>query len=131
MANFSAVGSECVEARNQATIAFADTGAAKSHVDIFDVNGTLLVSIVLTKPCGTLANGKIVLTQQSQSGDLIAADGVAASAAWISAAGLLVASGDVTGSTGAGPFIVEGSGGAGSVQLYAGGRAILGATEIS
>lgn len=128
---FSSIGADHAAARNLGSISFADSGAANSSIEVFDATGAKLVTLTLAKPCGALnSSGKIVLAQKDSGGDLIVLSGQAATASWISGDGRLVAAGAVTDQSGEGPFILQGSGGASSTQLYAGGRAYLGATEL-
>ena len=115
-------------ARLAATLAFADAGPNPSRIEMFDAAANLLVTVILTKPCGVVSDGVLTLTQGSVGGDIILLDGAAATALWLSGTGVPVASGSVTDEAGDGPFIVEGADG---TQLYAGGRAIIGATEIT
>ena len=137
---------ELLAAQLAATVAFADTGTTNSYITIYDAAENLLVTVQLAKPCGTVttgvlqlhqeapggdliaASGVLQLHQEAPGGDLIAASGVATRASWFAGNGSLVAQGDVTDEAGAGPFIL---GGAAGTQLYAGGRAILGVTEIT
>ncbi|WP_315127195.1 hypothetical protein [Comamonas antarctica] len=112
----------------QATAAFADSGAEASSLRLYDAADALLAVIVLTKPCGTITNGLLRLAQGSASGDQIGATGAAVRADWLTGGGDLVASGPVTDEAGEGPFILGGTAG---TQLYAGGRVILGVTEIA
>jgi len=116
------------EARLTATAAFADTGPSPSKIEFFDSAANLLVTVVLAKPCGVVAGGVLTLSQGTVGGDLIALDGVATTAVWLNGAGAPVASGTVTDDAGEGPFTIEGTDG---TQLYAGGRAIIGVTEIT
>lgn len=111
-----------------ATVAFADTGTTNAYITIYDAAENLLVTVQLAKPCGTVTDGVLQLHQGALGGDLIAASGVATHASWFAGNGSLVAQGDVTDEAGVGPFIL---GGAAGTQLYAGGRAILGVTEIT
>lgn len=115
-------------ARLAATIAFADAGANPSRVEFFDAAEQLLVAVSLTKPCGTVVGGVLRLTAADVSGSLITADGIATHATWTSGSGTTVASGPVTDESGDGPFVLEGADG---TQLYAGGRAVMGTTEIT
>src|SRR5574343_80518 len=114
-------------ARLEATRAFADTGAANSRIDIYSgpqpaagaaATGTLLVSVVLAKPCGTVAGGVLTLTQQDAGGDLIAQTGDAAWARWVNGADVWVGDGTVSDAAGAGDFKLAGTAG---TTLYAGG----------
>lgn len=111
-----------------ATQAFADSGSGNSYIVIYDTSENALATLILSKPCGTVTAGVLRLHQQLPGGDLIAASGVATHASWFAGNGTLVAQGDVTDEAGIGPFIL---GGAAGTQLYAGGRAILGVTEIT
>lgn len=115
-------------ARLTATCDFADAGSSASRLRLYDAADNLLVTMVLTKPCGTVAAGKLTLTQQDLSGDLIVAQGTATKGVWISGAGSIVAEGTVSDETGDGDFKV---GGAAGTLIYAGGRAILGLTELT
>ncbi len=116
------------EARLAATVAFADAGANPSKIEFFDAAATLLVTVILTKPCGVVLDNVLLLTQAAPAGDLILVEGAAVSAMWLNGAGAPVGSGAVTDESGEGPFVLQGADG---TQLYAGGRAILGVTEIT
>lgn len=111
-----------------ATQAFADSGSGNSYIVIYDTSENALATLILSKPCGAIADNALSLSQQAPSGDLIALSGVATHASWFAGNGSLVANGAVTDESGAGPFILAGTSGA---QIYAGGRAILGVTEIT
>lgn len=115
------------DARLAATIAFADTGPNNSRIDFYSADETLLVSVVLAKPCGAISSGVLRLASPNLSGDLIMASGIATHANWVSGSGALVGSGPVSDESGVGPFVLQGTSG---TQLYEGGRAILGVTEI-
>lgn len=115
-------------ARLEATVAFADTGANPSRIEFYDASEQLLVSVPLAKPCGAVAGGVLVLIAADPTGTLITADGIATHAAWFSGNNTLVAAGSVSDATGDGPFILQGTSG---TQLYAGGRAVMGDTEIT
>lgn len=115
------------QARQQATISFADTGANPSRIEFYDDADVLLAVATLAKPCGVIEGGYIRLAQAVVTGDMITVDGSAVRAQWISGTNQLVASGSATDETGEGPFIIQGASG---TQLYAGGRLILGITEI-
>lgn len=126
MADFT-ISAAHASARQSATVAFADTGSENSRIHFYDATETLLATVVLSKPCGTISGGFIRLAQLSPSGDMIAANGVAIKAEWVNGANTLVAAGAVSDEAGEGPFVLQGTTG---TQLYAGGRAILGVTEI-
>ena len=122
----------------QSLIDQADAGAGPARLQIYGTprpgtagdppGGSALATLVLTKPCGTVEVGDILLTQESAIGDLIAANGAAVWGRWESSDGDVIADGDVTDMVGGGPFKLDGAGG---VNLYAGGRAVLGATALS
>lgn len=115
-------------ARSLATIAFADVGVGGSYILLQDVDGTVLVTIQLTDPCGTLDAGVIRLTQVSATGDQIVVDGVAVKAIWYNQSGQVVAEGTVSDAAGTGDFKISSAAG---TSLYAGGYVILGITELS
>lgn len=127
MSDFT-VSDGLLAAQLQATVAFADTGTGNAYIAIYDATETLLVAVLLAKPCGTVTDAVLQLHQQLPGGDLITTTGIATHAAWFAGNGVLVARGAVTDEVGMGPFILGGTSG---TQLYAGGRAILGVTEIT
>lgn len=122
----------------QALIAYADSGAGPSRLQIYGTTrpavvgdpagGDPLVTMTLTDPAGAVVSGVIALTQASVIGDLIMTNGAAVWGRWETSAGDVVADGDVTDMAGAGPFKLDGADG---VNLNAGGRAILGSTALS
>ena len=115
-------------ARLQATQAFADSGAEAATVKLYDAAEQLLVTLILTKPCGQITEGgTLLLTQANGGGDMILASGQAAIGVWSTSDGKLVGRGLVTDEAGHGHFKLLGSTG---TQLYAGGKAILGETRI-
>ena len=114
-------------ARLQASIDFADTGVANSQIRLYDAADTLLVSMVLAKPCGSIVSDAIVLEQADPSGDQITTGGSAVWAIWVNGDDEVVAEGDVTDTAGDGPFKVSGTTG---TLLYAGAFAILGLTAL-
>lgn len=122
------ISNEHRDARSQATIDYADLGAGRARLDMYDVSNNLLVSMDLQKPCGTLTAGVIVLHQYNAAGDLILLDGSAVMGQWINGNGDLVAQGDVSDSAGSGDFKVSGTTG---TALYAGAYALLGTTSLS
>jgi hypothetical protein len=111
-----------------ATVAFADTGSANSRIRLYDASDVVLVTMTLTKACGTVVDDKLVLQQLDPSGDLIAVTGEAVTGVWISGTGAVVAEGTVSDEAGSGDFKVAGTTG---TMLYAGARAILGVTELT
>lgn len=111
-----------------ATAAYADSGPDNSTISIHAGDGTPLAIVTLAKPCATFTETGMRLVQQDAGGDLIMETGIAAYGVWVNGDGLQIATGSVTDDTGAGPFIL---GGANATQLYAGGRVILGETELT
>ncbi|MBH2008095.1 MAG: hypothetical protein I8H71_00440 [Xanthomonadaceae bacterium] len=116
------------DARSQATITYADLGAGRSKLDLYDASNNLLVSMSLKKPSGTIVSGFIVLEQYNTTGDLILLDGDAVIGKWVNGDGVLMAQGDVSDMAGAGDFKVSGTTG---TTLYAGAYALLGTTSLS
>ena len=127
MSDFT-VSSELAVAQLAATVSFADVGSGNAYLVVYDAADIPLTTLVLTKPCGTVTGAVLMITQQEPGGDLIDTTGVASHATWFAGNGTPVAHGAVTDESGAGPFILGGTTG---TQLYAGGRAILGETEIT
>ena len=123
-----AISQEHNAARLAATVAFADAGLSASRIDYFDASDNWLATVTLAEPCGEVEAGVLQLRQADPSGDMIAASGIAAQARWYNGDGLLVASGAVSDESGTGPFYVQGTAG---TQIYAGGKLVLGLTEIS
>ena len=111
-----------------ATVAFADTGSANSRIRLYDASDVVLVTMTLTKACGTVVDDKLVLQQLDPAGDLISVSGSAVTGVWISGTGAIVAEGTVSDEAGSGDFKVAGTTG---TMLYAGARAILGVTELT
>ena len=111
------------DARRQATIDFADLGASNSRIKFYNAADTLLATITLAKPCGSIVSHAIVLEQDDPLDDIVVVTGTASYANWINGNDVLVASGAVTTDAGDGPFRVAGTS---SGTLFAGGLAILG-----
>lgn len=122
------ISAEHNAARLSATVGFADAGPRPSRIQFFNATEVLLATVVLTKPCGTVQGDVLRLRQAEVSGDMVLVDGEAVLARWVSGADNLVAAGLVTDDTGVGPFILQGTSG---TYMFAGGRAILGETEIA
>ena len=117
--------------------AFADLGPAPSRIQFFGTEkpafgaapgAAPLVEIILTKPCGALVAGVLVLTQADVAGDLVLVQGSAKWGRWLNGDDDLIGDGNATDDTGAGIFKIFGTTG---TILYAGARAILGTTELS
>lgn len=115
------------DAQLQATATLADAGAGVSSIQFFNDQDTHLATVLLAKPCATLTGHLLQLHQGLAGGDMIVLTGVATHAVWVAGDGTTVASGAVSDAAGVGPFIL---GGADGTQLYAGGKIILGVTEI-
>lgn len=115
------------DARRQATIDFADIGASNSRIEFYNVADTLLATITLAKPCGSVVSHAIVLEQDDPLADNVVVTGTATYANWLNGNDVLVASGAVTNDAGDGPFRVAGTS---SGILFAGGLAILGTTAL-
>ena len=132
-------------ARNAASIALADQGAANATLRLYTaLGGTLLAIRNLAKPCGTVrpADGRIVLAMGS--GDEVAtATGSALWGEWCDGSGVSISVGrvtDVNGNftdgfgqvvpdpEGLGPFVL--GGGAPGTMVYAGGLVLLHAGVI-
>lgn len=127
-------------ARNAASIALADQGAANSVIRVFTgPGGTLLATRQLDKPCGTvrLSDGRIVL-ETGDAADVAVATGAATWAEWCDGSGVAISAGRVTDPDGnitdgndnvvpdplgVGPFVL--GGGAPGTMVYAGGLVLL------
>ncbi|MDB5777909.1 MAG: hypothetical protein JWP93_274 [Polaromonas sp.] len=123
-----AIPNEHRDARSQASITYADSQGAGSKIELRDAGGVLLVTIVLSYPCGIMEGGFIRLDQLSPTGDQIAADGVAATGTWLRTDNTVVATGTVTDAAGNGDFKIASAAG---VNLYAGGYVLLGVTALN
>ena len=137
MSDALAISIEHNNARLAGTLAFADAGPLASRILFYStvrgafgaaVSAAPMVTVVLTKPCGTVANNALRLTQAAPGGDLITVQGSALWARWINGAGDIVGEGDASDAAGDGVFKVSGTTG---TLLYAGARALLGITEIA
>lgn len=132
---FFGISIEHNDARLAATLAFAKLGSGPFEILVYstafsdgeDPGVAPLVHIVLTSSVGEIVDHKLELHQAATSGDLIASSGEATWARWLNGAGALVAYGAVTDAAGDGPFKLSGSTG---TNMYAGGNAVLGLTEI-
>ncbi len=109
------------QARNEASIELADTGAGTASIRLYTASGgTLLATRHLKKPCGSInAAGRIEL-DQADTDDLVAVSGTATYGEWVSAGDVVLGSGDVTDGAGAGVFKL-----AGGTALIAGGLILL------
>lgn len=130
-------------ARNAASIALADLGAANSSIKLYTAQGgALLATRQLDKPCGSIrpSDGRLVLAM-GDAVDVAVATGAATWAEWCDGSGVAVAAGRVTDPAGnitdgsgnvvpdplgLGAFVLGGSGGStGGTMVYAGGLVLL------
>lgn len=127
-------------ARNAASIALADTGAAPASIRLYTApGGTLLAVRPLARPCASVrvADGRIALATGSGT-DVALATGAATWAEWCDGSGQAISAGrvtDVDGNVtdgsgaavpdplGLGPFVL--GGGAPGTMVYAGGLVLL------
>lgn len=97
------------EARLTGTRTYMDTGAAKARIRIYDGSRptaggaatTLLVEIVLAKPCGTVATNKLTLAADDAAGYTVVAAGTATWARVVNGNGDWVMDCDVSDAAGA------------------------------
>jgi hypothetical protein len=117
-----------------------DHASAHSYIDLFDTEkpssidelpaGSACVRITLTKPCGVIVAGQLVMAQQNADGDLIARDSVETGlrwGRWFTAAGLIYGDGDLTDESGDGFFKIKGTSG---TRVFGGGRVVLSAIKL-
>lgn len=122
-------------ARLAATMAQIDAGAGHGVIELYDVvqptvlggapSGPPCATITLTKPCGTIDGGYLVLAQEDVAGDMIdtSSSGGVTWALLRNGGGVIVADGTVTDANGDGDFKLAGSSG---TSLFAGGYVLLG-----
>lgn len=115
-------------AASVASIANADTGAGPSTIKVYSVPDsetelrTLLTTLTLTKPCGTVVDRRIRLTQAAAIGDLVLATGVPVYAEWCNGDGLAIARCTVSSASGTGELKLSGRE---DGQVFAGGYVTL------
>jgi len=105
------------EARLTGTRTFMDSGAANARIRIYDgtrpaLGGaatTLLVEIVLAKPCGTVAANKLTLQADDPAGYEVVAAGSATWARIVNGNGDLVLDCDVSDPAGSGEVKLPGT----------------------
>lgn len=136
------VGPEHALAQLAASLAFADMGALPSRIRLYADAGAAggaapagipLAEIVLAKPSGTIAAGKLTLHPVDSAGSMVLATGTPRAAHWVSGDGKLVAAGTVTDMDHSGDFRIGGAAtapGDDSPKLYAGGLVLLGAVVL-
>jgi hypothetical protein len=124
------------DARLEGTRTFADTGTQNSRIHLYataqpatgaDPGGAPLVTLRLSKPCGVVTAGSLLLTQAEVGGDLIMVTGSVLWARWVNGDDVLVADGTVSDSAGAGDIKLDGTAG---TLLYAGAYALLGSATL-
>ena len=100
-------------AANAKTLQLADAGAGPSTLRLYTdadpvtQERTHLVTIVLTKPCGTIVSGQIQLAQADPLGDMVAATGVPTFAQWCNGDGTVIADCTVSNDAGAGDLKIS------------------------
>lgn len=100
-------------AANAKTLQLADAGAGPSTLRLYSdadpvtQERTHLVTIVLTKPCGTIVSGQIQLTQADPLGDMVAATGVPTFAQWCDGDGTVIADCTVSNDAGDGDLKIS------------------------
>ena len=93
-----------------------------------------LASVVLAKPCATLAGNVLTLNPADAQGAMVLSTGIPRWGRWERSDGALVADGTVTDPSNGGDFQVVGAAtaeGDTSPTLYAGGMVMLGATSLT
>ena len=127
----------------QATMAWADTGAGSSRLQLFtnaqpspgaDAGVAAQVEFVLAKPCGTITDGVWSLIAAAPGGTMVLINGIPRWGRWLTASGAWVADGDVTDPDHNGAIRIDGGAtpdGGTSPMLYAGGLAVLVGTAFT
>lgn len=115
-------------AASAASIANADAGAGPSTIKVYSAadpeteQRTLLTTLTLTKPCGTVVDRRIRLTQASAIGDLVLATGVPVYAEWCNGDGVAMSRCTVSPAAGTGDLKLSGRE---DGQIFAGGYVTL------
>ena len=137
------IGSDHALAQLAATLAFADAGGGPSVICLYTTvqpaagaapGGDAQAEITLAQPCGTIAGGVLTLHAADPAGALVTATGLPRWARWKRADGVLVGDGTVTDAANGGDLTVTGAAtppGETSPMLLAGGRALLGAVNLT
>ena len=100
-------------AANAKTLQLADAGAGPSTLRLYTdadpvtQERTHLVTIVLSKPCGTIVSGQIQLAQADPLGDMVAATGVPTFAQWCDGDGTVIADCTVSNDAGDGDLKIS------------------------
>lgn len=107
---------------NAHTLVLADTGSGPSTIAIYDLadpgTRTLLATITLDKPSGSIVTGKIKLAQASSTGDIVLVTGVPTWAEWLDGSGQLLATCTVSAEDGEGDLKISSRA---DGQVFAGG----------
>lgn len=107
--------------------ALLDDGTPPAYALLADSTGTVLVTLVFTKPAAVMVAHELVFAQAQVGGDQILVQGNAAQFELFNGAGVSLGTGDVTDMAGAGALKISGTAG---TLLYAGARAILGSFKF-
>lgn len=136
------VGPEHALAQLAASLAFADMAALPSRIRLYAEAGVAdgaaptaspLAEVVLAKPCGTIAAGKLTLHVADPGGSMVLITGTPRGGQWVNGDGKLVSAGTVTDMGHSGDFRVGGAEtapGDDSPKLFAGGLVLLGAVVL-
>ncbi len=138
------IGAALSQAQLQATITAADAGSGNSRIRIYNTARPVTIGtahadapqaeIVLAKPCASIVDGLLVIHPADEAGAMVLQQGLPRWGDWISAAGVVLARGDVTDMAHDGCWRVMGGQtptGETSPLLYAGGLVVLGSTTLS
>lgn len=130
-------------AQLQGTIVRADAGPDPSRLAIYTTDrpasihathaDTPQAEIVLAKPCGSIADGALVLHVADTSGVMVMASGIPRWAEWIAGDGTVLTRCTVTDIDGGGGIRLRGGAtpeGDNSPMLYAGGKVQLGLVAL-
>ena len=136
------VGPGTSAAQLAATIVFADIGPENSRVRLYSTtrptvpgghSDTPMATVVLAKPCATVAGGELTLHPLDTDGTLVMSTGLPRWGEWFNGNEELVVEGSVTDAASGGDFWVAGGvtpPGETSPLLQAGGLVLLGATAL-
>ena len=135
----STAGAGLITAQLAATVTYADAASGASRLQIYSAMpegdaravpaGALLVSVILAKPCGTVAGEVLTLTPATLGGNVALAGGFARWCRWVRTDGALVFAGNVTDMANGGFFRLAGGytpDGETSPLLQAGGLVMFG-----
>ena len=138
-----AIGPVITAAQLAATLTAADDAAGPCVIHLYattqpapgaPAGSDPLASVVLAKPCATVAGGVLTLHPADAQGAMVLSTGIPRWGRWERSDGALVADGTVTDTSHGGDFQVVGAAiaeGDTSPTLYAGGMVMLGATSLT